>query len=549
MSQDSSIKKHNSLERGVLKCFERLFPADALAKYDESAQSYLLAMISNMASIAFQAYKSPKDYCHEQLGIIEKTRDGTTVNHLNKDYLNKSIEGVLKINLQSAQHVKDSDVGFQGKSDPYVVFTSGISMVHSEVIDNATNPVWNSTHYLLLRKNSTVLNESEKLVIDLFDYDTGRESGILSSLVRMFNIDDLIGNAELDLISLKKQGVQNHEVQLTPKKRLFCRPTVLNFTTQYLTLDDYCEETGRAKDCYWLDKRVVEDVKEDWKTLSRETTVGHAPMTPICFFESDSSGTEAWLHIHDTTKTLVLAFRGTEVGELADILADADVRSDEVDDLGKDIWTIKPNEYLNEKGVTVHRGFLNAYRAVRETIIETMHTISCWEDDWVFLVTGHSLGGALAVLAAYELTNRRRSNGHGPKVGMLSVGAPKLASRKFAANYNETVIASFRVVNKSDMVHTIPYPYIHVDEEVVVHPSGEIDYDTQNLQSGLCSKKLRELKIDDNEVVLPPESDKPLTTFRDALTAKYHLQTYYFELVSSAVRKFMDNALGGRGKK
>lgn len=92
---------------------------------------------------------------------------------------------------------------------------------------------------------------------------------------------------------------------------------------------------------------------------------------------------------------------------MADLLADVDMYAEELDEIAADQFVIKPSETLQEKNVTVHRGFLNAYRAVRETIIETLHTTTSWDDDWVILVTGHSLGGAVSVLSAYELSNRR----------------------------------------------------------------------------------------------------------------------------------------------
>lgn len=153
-----------------------------------------------------------------------------------------------------------------------------------------------------------MLNEgADKLEIDLYDYDTGTESGVLNSFVRRFNVDDHIGHALLDLDPFKKPGVQKHEVQVTDKRFRFSRATTLNFSTEFLSVHsmpvepflldscvvlEYCKEVGKTEKSQWLDKHIITNTREDWATLSNETKVGHVPVTPLCFFESDASGTE-----------------------------------------------------------------------------------------------------------------------------------------------------------------------------------------------------------------------------------------------------------------
>lgn len=58
----------------------------------------------------------------------------------------------------------------------------------------------------------------------------------------------------------------------------------------------------------------------------------------------------------------------------------------------------------------VHKGFLDAYDSVRRTVFTLLDEITGSNDkdgQWRVIVTGHSLGGALATLAAYELAERR----------------------------------------------------------------------------------------------------------------------------------------------
>jgi len=39
-------------------------------------------------------------------------------------------------------------------------------------------------------------------------------------------------------------------------------------------------------------------------------------------------------------------------------------------------------------------------------LLEGIYSTTGWSDDWLIVVIGHSLGGAVATLAAYELANR-----------------------------------------------------------------------------------------------------------------------------------------------
>jgi surfactin synthase thioesterase subunit len=79
---------------------------------------------------------------------------------------------------------------------------------------------------------------------------------------------------------------------------------------------------------------------------------------------------------------------------------------------------LKPSSYLNSQTPTrahaqVHKGFLTAYDSVRPQVFRLLDAIIASGDegtasagDWHVYVTGHSLGGALATLCAYELATR-----------------------------------------------------------------------------------------------------------------------------------------------
>jgi hypothetical protein len=63
-----------------------------------------------------------------------------------------------------------------------------------------------------------------------------------------------------------------------------------------------------------------------------------------------------------------------------------------------------------DKDFMVHSGFLGAYDSVKNKVFRIMDQLTATrsaEDPWTVFVTGHSLGGALATLAAYDLAGRK----------------------------------------------------------------------------------------------------------------------------------------------
>ena len=79
-----------------------------------------------------------------------------------------------------------------------------------------------------------------------------------------------------------------------------------------------------------------------------------------------------------------------------------------------------------------------------------------------FLVLGHSLGGALATLAAAELAIGNPS-GIKDKVVIYTYGSPRVGLLDFAASFDGAVPSSFRIWNILDIVPQFPtFPYIHV---------------------------------------------------------------------------------------
>lgn len=151
-----------------------------------------------------------------------------------------------------------------------------------------------------------------------------------------------------------------------------------------------------------------------------------------------SKGCEVWLLTRTTHR--VLAFRGTET-RLDDMLADASFALREEPGAGR-----------------VHSGFQSYLEPLWPTVQAQLERTSgpVW-------FTGHSLGGALAVLAASRWAAHREAMKADPRTpaswlaGVYTFGQPRVGDLDFSRHYDQRLRnRSYRYINHSDIVPTLP---------------------------------------------------------------------------------------------
>jgi hypothetical protein len=126
---------------------------------------------------------------------------------------------------------------------------------------------------------------------------------------------------------------------------------------------------------------------------------------------------------------LVLAFRGTEQDRLEDILTDA-----------------RANLVPSPGGGRVHKGFLEAFRRVEQPIRAALEE----NKGPPVYITGHSLGGALALMATRYL-------GSDSTGATYTYGCPRAADDTFFRPIKTPV---YRIVNAADGVARLPFGYM-----------------------------------------------------------------------------------------
>lgn len=138
---------------------------------------------------------------------------------------------------------------------------------------------------------------------------------------------------------------------------------------------------------------------------------------------------------------VLVAFRGTEPEKMQDLATDIKLRMT-VGPVGK-----------------VHRGFLEALDAVwddddqEQSMLKTIDEFRT--NNQPILVTGHSLGAALATLA----TARLKFENNTEVAGLYTYGCPRVGDETFAKAFNDALKdRAFRFVNNNDVVTRIPIP-------------------------------------------------------------------------------------------
>ena len=181
----------------------------------------------------------------------------------------------------------------------------------------------------------------------------------------------------------------------------------------------------------------------------------------ISFIENKKTDTQCY--IARDNEDLFIVFRGTE--SIKDAFIDVSIIMKRYPQHGRSLLFFKPK---------VHSGFLKAYLSVKEEIFNKVQELIIERNVRQIYVTGHSLGGALAVLTALDLVEELK-----PKsVYMMNFGGPKVGNRWYVRRYNKKVKQSFRVVNDEDVVPNLPPgSYKHVKHLVFINNHGEVKID------------------------------------------------------------------------
>ncbi|KAJ7141991.1 Alpha/Beta hydrolase protein [Mycena filopes] len=180
---------------------------------------------------------------------------------------------------------------------------------------------------------------------------------------------------------------------------------------------------------------------DDFVRYTKYSSAAYLPFCPkplgntlVNYF---SGGAHGFIARDDIRREIVLTFRGT--------LTPADVLTDLI------AFMVPLNSF---PAVSVHKGFLTSFKSVASEILTAVAVELQKYPTYTIIVTGHSLGGALASLAAPTLKAKLPS----ANLKLYTFGQPRVGNAEFAALVEKVVGVDniFRVVHTNDGVPMVP---------------------------------------------------------------------------------------------
>ena len=136
----------------------------------------------------------------------------------------------------------------------------------------------------------------------------------------------------------------------------------------------------------------------------------------------------------------------------------------------------------NNTNISVEKGFYNIFKNLKDEVIDTLNNIKLKYKTEKILITGHSLGGALSTLLAFEMLYINNYNAN--DIILITFGSPRVGNEEFTTLINNYHIYSNRITHYYDIVPHIPQQFLKYN-----HISQEIWYNEDNSIYTLCNDK------------------------------------------------------------
>jgi predicted lipase len=147
----------------------------------------------------------------------------------------------------------------------------------------------------------------------------------------------------------------------------------------------------------------------------------------------------------------VVAFRGTLPESFSNWILDLDAS--------------KFADYDSIPNAQVHSGFLDAYNSVSGPLKTAFNQLMQQYPGSNVLFTGHSMGAAMANLAA---TDMLAVGGNGGQAMLITFGCPRVGNQAYASFAENNFALSWRITHAADIVPHVPPMWMVCDQLIFV---------------------------------------------------------------------------------
>ncbi|XP_062181209.1 lipase-like isoform X2 [Phragmites australis] len=174
---------------------------------------------------------------------------------------------------------------------------------------------------------------------------------------------------------------------------------------------------------------------------------------------------QAYVGFAGDMNAVIVVFRGTQENSIQNWIEDL-------------FWKQLDLDYPGMPEAKVHSGFYSAYHntTLRDGVVSGIQKTRAVYGNIPIMVTGHSMGGAMASFCALDLV----VNFGLKDVTLMTFGQPRIGNAVFASYFRRHLPNAVRVINAHDIVpHLPPYyhyfpqkTYHHFPREVWIHNVG-----------------------------------------------------------------------------
>jgi predicted lipase len=149
-------------------------------------------------------------------------------------------------------------------------------------------------------------------------------------------------------------------------------------------------------------------------------------------------------------------------------------------------YDLTTNKIELQDGIKIHWGFYEQLHNHKcyDSMLKAMISYAINIEINKIYITGHSLGGALATLFAYELSKEMNK-----EITLVTFASPKIGNEKWVSAFDGIEkIVHVRVVNEQDPIPKSPiYNYYHCGEELFLE-SGEFHWRCYDVKKHGCDE-------------------------------------------------------------